>query len=140
MSNKSRLHTNNTNLQTLIDKANALPEASGSSGGGSGGSGSGSIETCTLTVMAAAPCYVVYVTSDDTGNIHTEVTSMSAWHSELPVLCGGHISIIGNTTMATAGDVSVNGAELILQKNWSSIFRITAAVGGSASISIMINT
>jgi hypothetical protein len=32
MSNKSRLQTNNTNLQALIDKANALPEAGGSSG------------------------------------------------------------------------------------------------------------
>lgn len=41
MSNKTRLQTNNTNLQALIDKANALPEA---------GSGGGSVETCTVTV------------------------------------------------------------------------------------------
>jgi hypothetical protein len=33
MSNKTRLQTNNTNLQALINKANALPDA-GSSGGG----------------------------------------------------------------------------------------------------------
>lgn len=41
MSNKSRLQTNNTNLQELINKAENLPDAgSGSSGGG--------IETCTV--------------------------------------------------------------------------------------------
>lgn len=44
MSNKSRLQTNNTNLQALIDKANALPDA------GSGGSGGASLETCTVTI------------------------------------------------------------------------------------------
>ena len=47
MSNKSRLQTNNTNLQALIDKANALPDA--------GGSGGGSVETCTITVMLDSP-------------------------------------------------------------------------------------
>ena len=41
MSNKTRLQANNTNLQALIDKANALPEA---------GSGGGSVETCTVTM------------------------------------------------------------------------------------------
>lgn len=34
MSNKTRLQTNNTNLQTLINKANSLPDAGGGSGGG----------------------------------------------------------------------------------------------------------
>jgi hypothetical protein len=41
MSNKSRLQTNNENLQSLIDKANQLPDA----GGGGGG-----IETCTVII------------------------------------------------------------------------------------------
>jgi hypothetical protein len=44
MSNKSRLQTNNTNLQALIGKANALPEAGG---------GSGSVEdvdTCNVVI------------------------------------------------------------------------------------------
>lgn len=44
MSNKTRLQTNNTNLQALIDKANALPDAEGGSGGA---------ETCTLNVLVA---------------------------------------------------------------------------------------
>ena len=42
MSNKLRLQTNNTNLQALIDKANALHDA--------GGSGGGRFETCTVTI------------------------------------------------------------------------------------------
>jgi len=46
MSNKTRLQTNNTNLQALIDKANALPDAGGGSGGG------GDLETCTLTLSS----------------------------------------------------------------------------------------
>lgn len=41
MSNKLRLQTNNTALQGLIDKANALPDAGG---------GSGSVKTCTVTI------------------------------------------------------------------------------------------
>lgn len=43
MSNKTRLQTNNTNLQELINKANSLPDAGGSGGGGS-------VETCSLTI------------------------------------------------------------------------------------------
>lgn len=50
MSNKTRLQTNNTNLQALIDKANSLPDAD--SGGGSGG---GSVETCTVRIIADSP-------------------------------------------------------------------------------------
>ena len=45
MSNKSRLQTNNTNLQELINKAENLPDA-----GGSGGS----IETCTVYLTGLA--------------------------------------------------------------------------------------
>lgn len=51
MSNKTTLQSNNalisqsnTNLQALINTANALPDA------GSGGSGGGSVETCTITI------------------------------------------------------------------------------------------
>lgn len=47
MSNKTRLQTNNTNLQALIDKANALPDAEGSGGG--------SIETCEVILSNESP-------------------------------------------------------------------------------------
>jgi hypothetical protein len=46
MSNKTRLQTNNINLQNLITKANNLPDA---------GSGGGSVETCTLILNGEGP-------------------------------------------------------------------------------------
>lgn len=55
MSNKSRLQTNNENLQSLIDKANQLPDA----GGGSGGE----IGTCTITIdHIDTPAYHIIAT------------------------------------------------------------------------------
>lgn len=44
MSYKETLQQHNTDLQGLIDKANALPDA------GSGGGGGASVETCTVTI------------------------------------------------------------------------------------------
>ena len=41
MSNKTRLQTNNTSLQSLIEKANVLPDA--------GSSGGGNVETCRVS-------------------------------------------------------------------------------------------
>jgi hypothetical protein len=51
MSNKTRLQTNNTNLQALIDKANALPDAGGSSG---------TINTVSVTVLNNATVSSVF--------------------------------------------------------------------------------
>ena len=45
MSNKTRLQTNNTNLQALITKANNLPDA---------GAGGGGFQTYSVTVNASA--------------------------------------------------------------------------------------
>ena len=67
MSNKSRLQTNNTNLQALINKANNLPDA------GSGGSDGGSVETCAVTILLDSPlavenpsCTVYYTNGSNT--------------------------------------------------------------------------
>ena len=65
MSNKTRLQTNNTNLQALINKANSLPDA------GSGGSG-GSVETCTVTIMPCGGSTIYYVYN---GQCISEATS-----------------------------------------------------------------
>lgn len=68
MSNKSRLQANNTNLQALIDKANALPNA----GGGGGSGSSGSVETCNLAITtsssAGAFSLEVYFATPDPDN------------------------------------------------------------------------
>ena len=66
MSNKSRLQTNNTNLQALINKANALPDAGG------GGGSDGNFSSYTVTVDASVVnstlglnvLYVAYTKSD----------------------------------------------------------------------------
>ena len=54
MSNKSRLQTNNINLQELINKANALPDAGS---GGSGGGTSGGTVSVTIYNQSANPVY-----------------------------------------------------------------------------------
>lgn len=46
MDYKTELQSNNTDLQALIAKANALPDA------GSGGTGGANIETCTIRLLA----------------------------------------------------------------------------------------
>ena len=43
MSNKTRLQTNNNNLQSILDTVNSLPS------GGSGSGGSANVETCSVT-------------------------------------------------------------------------------------------
>lgn len=58
MTNKSRLQANNENLQSLIDKANQLPDAGG---------GGGSAETCYIEINCDAPardaCTATYTNS-----------------------------------------------------------------------------
>ena len=71
MSNKSRLQTNNTNLQALINKANALPDA----GGGSGG---GSVEMCTVTIKVNAPVMNDYTVYSSNSNLQVVTTTVSS--------------------------------------------------------------
>lgn len=104
----------------------------------SGGSNSGNIDTCELRVAGAGPCNVVYMTSDNSGGVCTDVSLSSVVHNNLTAVCGSYVSIIGNSSNATAGDINTNGTELILHKNWGAIFKITATVGESASIQIMM--
>ena len=98
MSNKSRLQTNNENLQSLIDKANQLPEASGG--------GSSEYKTCTLKICfdEAFQSYcgdlyvdVGYCTLDESGNpklVYVDgndgepLTSTSSFLTIENVLCG----------------------------------------------------
>jgi hypothetical protein len=68
MSNKTRLQTNNTNLQALIDKANALPDAGGSS-----------IETCEVVLHDDTFSVTWYYTDAEMSiktfkGVHTEIT------------------------------------------------------------------
>ena len=64
MSNKSRLQTNNTNLQALIDKANSLPDA--------GSGGSGGVETYNLIFQSNGTVKLSYIryVSYENGEYH----------------------------------------------------------------------
>lgn len=111
----------------------------GVTGTHSGGSGGGSVETCTVNVKAMGLVYVVYMTSDSAGNMSTEVTSMSPVHSGLTVVCGSHVAVLGNTSNAAAGTVNASGAEMIVQKSWGIVSKITASYGETVEI-IMTET
>lgn len=69
MSNKTRLQTNNTNLQTLINKANSLPEAGGSGGGGS-------VEMCTVTIVVNAPNFNDFTVYSSDSNLQIVTTTI----------------------------------------------------------------
>ena len=94
MSNKSRLQTNNTNLQALIAKANALPSA-----GSGGSSGGGSLETCTVTItgLADPDTYIHYI--DDNFIYHVEL-----------LITNTSYNILKNSLFLTESRVNVNGA------------------------------
>lgn len=68
MSNKTRLQTNNTNLQVLINKANALPDAGGDSGGG---------ETISITINGYFDSAFSYAGYFDSAGVFMRVTSAS---------------------------------------------------------------
>ena len=103
------------------------------------GGGGASVDTCTAIISCFSPANVSYTTIDDNGNICS--ASMSGRpYFQLTVVCGTHISIIGNTT--TIGEESgtyLNNAERIIQKNWGAIFKITASAGGTASVNLVAN-
>ena len=83
MSNKSRLQTNNTNLQALITKANNLPDA----GGGAGG---GDLETVTISLLGLAdPASFVHYLD---GSMALNSVEMSAYMS---------ITVLKNSILVT---------------------------------------
>jgi hypothetical protein len=101
MSNKTRLQTNNTNLQALIDKANSLPDAGGSGGGGS-------IETCTLTLRGACP-----LNGDET--VHYINSSLTAQSADFPdmmatntltVVKNSFVFFVGSLTLGASGGIT----------------------------------
>lgn len=114
MSNKSRLQTNNTNLQELINKANALPDAGG-----------GSVKTCTVGVSLDAPALMAPIAYYTDSNMIIQSVSLSDSNTltvpigTLLVTAGGSLidSITGDgEKLAYNGGISVfkiNGASAI---------------------------
>lgn len=112
MSNKSRLQTNNNNLQALINKANSLPDAGG---------GGGSTDTCTVTLrVGGGTCYytdgnTLELTTTSTGNATitipiNSILAFTSWNSMVRA-SGSYSLIFYNQRYAAyyiSGDCSFN--------------------------------
>lgn len=99
MSNKSRLQTNNTNLQALIDKANALPDAG--SGGGSGG-----IDAWTGQIYFKGLGLVTVYYTDI--NMNLQVTSLDQ-STNITIAANTLVTITGGICEATTGCTRLGG-------------------------------
>ena len=73
---KTELQSNNVDLQSILNKINALPEA-GSGGGGSSGD-AGTIETCTVVVNVENP---------------NEISAFALYESYEEVDYGSHVDV-----------------------------------------------
>ena len=139
MSNKTRLQTNNTNLQSLINKANALPDA------GSGGGG-GNIETTTLAIMTdytsmtrnniyiGRVCCSIY----ENGIISSGTALYDDQNVQIPnVIMGSDVTILlTNTSGLALGIETYNTATVITQQNGVASLRITASEAGYSVINL----
>lgn len=134
MLNKTRLETNNTNLQSLIKKANALPDA-----GGGGGSGGGSVETCSININITSPMVtqvVYHVACFENGKIeHKNKLTTGATIIE-NVACNTIMYIIfdGNGTYNNP-----NGLTKIADPSYNMrIYQITASSGETVMVEISL--
>lgn len=133
MSNKTRLQTNNANLQSLINKANTLPEA----GGGSSGGG---VETCTVTITSfdtlTSYAYTAYENNNlvAKGSVSGGITPLTLNN----VVCGSAIFInnsyyMNGTTVGGGVEVAVSMVTL------GGIFRAPSTAGSLGTIDIYDN-
>lgn len=117
MSNKTRLQTNNINLQALIDKANALPDA---------GSGGGSVETCTVTITDMTDSHRVFATTTIVdNNVETVYTNVGHYLYEdggmVPpftisnVKCGAPIVLFVDDADGSTPYVEVDGGATLIK-------------------------
>ena len=132
MSNKTRLQTNNANLQSLINKANALPDA---------GSGGGSIETCTVTITEFSNNIHAYCYTAFENNVLTPKGDTSSITSPLTlnnVVCGSAIFVSNGYYMngVTVG----GGVEIVDPMSYQgATFKAPIVAGASGTIDIYDN-
>ena len=155
----SQLETNTISLQTLLDKVNALPEAS------SGedvtdetntytsllteletaidelpDAGSGGVETCTVTISgvdaSGRPKSYVYTALDDNGDIcyYYEPSNADTEVTLENVVCNSIISVRPYSNTYTKSTLT-NATQLFnINDNGYNAYRITAAAGENATI------
>lgn len=111
------LQTNNTDLQAILNKVNALPEA------GSGGSGGTTVETCTGTIRSyniPNPNSVWFLNS----NMQPESLTPSAKSVTTFTAVKGSFVYIYGTVTPTSSDLKLNGATLLYSQNYHIVVSI----------------
>ena len=105
---------------------------------GSGGSSGGSVETCTVTIKAAASSFrfdrIGYTAIDNSGNILANTITPSTDEVTIEnVVCGSMLSCMKGQSL-----VSATSKVQMLYSNisYGCIFSITAPAGGNAIISV----
>ena len=130
MSNKTRLQTNNENLQSLIDKANVLPDVGGSE----------NVETCTVTINIldgrAQNCFCC-ATRFINGSFTTHPNSLSTFPATITnVVCGSGLSL----RSYRAVEMECQGLEeqdCYISTDYSNYsFKVDALAGATASINV----
>ena len=119
MSNKTRLQTNNTNLQALIDKANALPDA--------GSSGGGSVETCTVNILSTTESTIIGTVVNNNGELETSIvtaTGFNYFHSGTmeDILCGSTFVIIPNSSYS----ITISSGSATIVQEYDNLIVFTA--------------
>lgn len=90
--NNNKLSTNNTDLASILNTINNLPEA------GSGGSGGGSVDTCTVTLNSTYASNMASITATIVENGEIKIKTVSNINSTSytinNVLCGSPIILL----------------------------------------------
>lgn len=119
MGYKTELQSNNADLQTILNKVNALPEA--------GGGGGGSVETCTVTISGSSsscyPRYVAYTSVDSNGEVIGANQTVST--SSVTVTCvkGSTLAVKFKSVELTA-NINVTNASLLFGNNPTEVFKL----------------
>lgn len=130
MSYKTELQGNNTDLQTILDKVNALPDAGG-----------GTLETCTVSVTVdyASSIYFTGLSAD--GKPVMREASLVPYATSFPSIVKGtaffiyigYNSIVEDETVV---GVEAGGGELF---EWIRKYFVPADIGDTASINLLVD-
>lgn len=125
MSYKEILQQHNTDLQGLIDKANALPDA------GSGGGGGASVETCTLVVEDNTIAIAGMQYQSTLGEIAYIITDpMTPATGTYTVVCGTMVYILKSSSSKYPSLLE----NMTVSDRNSSLYVVTANAGETAKI------
>lgn len=125
MGYKTELQSNNADLQTILNKVNALPEA----GGGGGG---GSVETCTVVLKTTAgasssyyPVNVAYTSVDDSGNVIGVNQTVST--SSVTITCVKGLTLAIKYKSSFAATNTQTNANLLFYTSPTAVFKLDDA-------------